>query len=415
MTPLPPVSLVIVSRDRAAELDRLLSALRFQTVGNVDLVLVTNGPAPDGPAPAFRHIRFDAANIAAARNRGWQAARGDLVFFIDDDAIPEPRWLERMISGFADPSVGQVGGRTLRRNGVDIQFDAALVGPGGADHPAPRGRGKVRVLNPANGLFPRVMGTNMGFRRDTLLMLGGFDEGYRFFLDETDLSLRLGRARWATAYVPSAQVQHFSASSNRRSPARVPRDLTEIGASMGLFLARHAGAHVDAARDHFLDRQEVRLRRFFALGYMSPAALAARRRELRDGLKAGADRARTPPPSALDLPAPSGARPATIRNVREVALVPAGPRSRRAARAEAARLAADGIAVTCLDFRPSPLFLQVRFDPAGFWSHRGGIWGRGNRRDPLIAVGGRTGRVQRELARLAGQRKFSEILTDFGN
>ena len=61
----------------------------------------------------------------------------------------------------------------------------------------------------------------------------------RFFLDETDLNLRLARAGHATAIVPLAEVHHGFAASPRRRADRVPRDLFDIGASWAVFQRKY--------------------------------------------------------------------------------------------------------------------------------------------------------------------------------
>ncbi len=57
-------------------------------------------------------MREPVAGLTRARNLGARAARGELVAYIDDDAIAEPSWLDGMVREFHDPSVAAVGGRT---------------------------------------------------------------------------------------------------------------------------------------------------------------------------------------------------------------------------------------------------------------------------------------------------------------
>jgi GT2 family glycosyltransferase len=67
--------------------------------------------------------------------------------------------------------------------------------------------------------------------RSVLVDLEGFDPAYHFYLDETDLNMRLVAANHWTAIAPLARVQHGFARSIRRHGDRVPKGLFNIGAS----------------------------------------------------------------------------------------------------------------------------------------------------------------------------------------
>ena len=107
-----PVSLIVVSRGRRDALRTLVSALRFQTTSDFELIVVSDQPDTgfaeglDGIA-AIRHRHFDEPNISRARNIGLEMAGGDIVAFCDDDAVPDPVWLDLLTAPFADPQVGQ--------------------------------------------------------------------------------------------------------------------------------------------------------------------------------------------------------------------------------------------------------------------------------------------------------------------
>ncbi|MCB2152739.1 MAG: glycosyltransferase, partial [Rhodobacteraceae bacterium] len=60
-----------------------------------------------------------------ARNLGLAAAAGEIVAFIDDDAVPEPRWLARLTAPFADPGIAAAGGFVVGRNGISFQWRAS--------------------------------------------------------------------------------------------------------------------------------------------------------------------------------------------------------------------------------------------------------------------------------------------------
>ncbi|OBQ69499.1 hypothetical protein A8146_29900 [Mesorhizobium loti] len=76
---------------------------------------------------------------------------------------------------------------------------------------------------PGSFNFPYLQGTNAAFRRDVLLALGGFDEEYEFYLDETDLCCRVNDAGWTIRQLPNAVVHHKFLPSAIRTPDRVTR------------------------------------------------------------------------------------------------------------------------------------------------------------------------------------------------
>ena len=64
-------------------------------------------------------------------------------------------------------------------------------------------------------------GTNVAIRRDCLLSIGGFDQEYAYFLDETDVNLRLVEAGWRLVSIADAEVHHKFSESHLRSADRV--------------------------------------------------------------------------------------------------------------------------------------------------------------------------------------------------
>ena len=92
-------------------------------------VVVVNGPSTDDTQDVLaefgaqiKAIRNPLANLSVSRNLGIRAAAGDIVAFIDDDALPESNWLEQALSSFDDPEVGAVGGIVLDHTGMQLQY-----------------------------------------------------------------------------------------------------------------------------------------------------------------------------------------------------------------------------------------------------------------------------------------------------
>ncbi len=97
-----------------------------------------------------------------------------------------------------------------------------------------------------------LTGTNSSFRRRALLEIGGFDEAYAYFLDETDVCLRLAEAGWKLAVSPEAEVHHAYAPNAQRRFDRAPLDLSACVRSTAYFAMRNAAAvhGMAAVADH---------------------------------------------------------------------------------------------------------------------------------------------------------------------
>ena len=128
----PTVSVIVVSRGRAADLPLCLLGISQLDYPNFEVVLVADS---DGLSAVrellffddLKVIEFNEANISAARNLGIAEAAGELVAFIDDDAVPEPTWLNYLTAGFRDPDVAAAGGFVIGRNGISFQWKARSV------------------------------------------------------------------------------------------------------------------------------------------------------------------------------------------------------------------------------------------------------------------------------------------------
>ncbi|HGU0702976.1 TPA: glycosyltransferase family 2 protein, partial [Escherichia coli] len=188
------ISLVICTYNRGDYLDRCLDYLS-KSYSDAFEVIVVNGPSTDNTNDVLSRwqdkikIRSNPErNLSRSRNIGIEAAAGDLIAFIDDDAIPFLDWFDRIVNYYITSHnfVAGVGGPTyyagtLQFQAVDIfvdNFGSGIVNPGKGIKEDPDYRRSL-------------LGTNSVFRRDYLVEAGGFDEEYDYFLDETDVCFRL--------------------------------------------------------------------------------------------------------------------------------------------------------------------------------------------------------------------------------
>lgn len=121
------LSVVIPTFDRPMLLQRCLESLLIQTMapGAFEIIVVADGSCKRTEAivaelrgstslPALRYLESPIRRgPAAARNLGWQSARGSIIAFIDDDCIAQPTWLETGWAGLDDPRVSGLWGRIV--------------------------------------------------------------------------------------------------------------------------------------------------------------------------------------------------------------------------------------------------------------------------------------------------------------
>jgi GT2 family glycosyltransferase len=289
----PPVSVVVVSRERPDALMRCLNGLAQLDYPLFEIVCVAcpagiTALSARSDAERIKTVAFDRPNISEARNLGITEAAGEIVAFIDDDAVPEPLWLWHLTAPFSEPNVAATGGYVIGRNGISFQWKARAIDRTGEASELDVKGDQPCVLHPQPDRAIKTEGTNMAVRRDLLAEMGGFDPSFRFYLDETDLNQRLADMGQATAIVPLAQVHHGFAPSARRRSDRTPTDLFEIGASKAVYLRKHCpSSQQEQALDTFCRYQNARLLRLMQNGQLDPLDVVRLRHGLRRGFKDG--------------------------------------------------------------------------------------------------------------------------------
>ncbi|MET8571392.1 glycosyltransferase family 2 protein [Streptomyces sp. NPDC004783] len=205
--PSPTISVVICvyTEDRWEDILAAVASVRAQSRPALETLLVVdhNEALLDRLLKEYEElpdVRVSAnagpRGLSAGRNTGIAASRGEVVAFLDDDAVAERDWLAHFAAGYADPAVMAVGGRTepvwasgRRPAWFPEEFDWVV---GCTYRGLPPGR--VRVRN--------VLGGNASFRREAFDAAGGFATGIGrdgdkrpLGCEETELCIRLARAR----------------------------------------------------------------------------------------------------------------------------------------------------------------------------------------------------------------------------
>lgn len=239
------VTIAICTYNRIGTLPRTLKSLEALRGTFTFEVLVINGPSSDGTAeyletcPGIRVLDNPKANLSVSRNIAIANAAGKYISFIDDDAIPEPDWLELIVETLeVDPELSAVGG--FIRDADGIQFQARYVT---CDALGRAYFGEdldyVGLLSGDVRTFPSLTGTNVTFRMSDLQKVCGFDETFAYFYDETDVNKRMDDAGMRAVVLPQAEIHHKYAPSHLRTEKKVATNMYPIAKSVAYFAMRH--------------------------------------------------------------------------------------------------------------------------------------------------------------------------------
>lgn len=200
------VSVVVPTYRRQQLLARCLDALCQQTLDGdaYEVIVVDNGGCSqtrravekiasscEKTGPAIRYLRETSRRgPAAARNRGWQAARSAVIAFTDDDCVPQRQWLAAGLAGFASGELGVMGQTVVP------------VSPDPTDYE----RNLARL---SEGHF---ITANCFYRREALEATGGFDERFTAaWREDSDLFFAIEKVHAGEqlfSYAPEAVVCH---------------------------------------------------------------------------------------------------------------------------------------------------------------------------------------------------------------
>ena len=178
-------SIVIPTFNRLKELQTVISAVRSQVrppETELEIVVVDDGSS-DGTSDwleaqtgrsDFEAIRQENSGPAAARNRGVEAASGDLIFFLGDDTEPQPGWLGAHLEEhrlFGEPGPLAVLGYTSFSPDIESPF-LRFINEYGAQF------GYLLIEDPRAVPFNFFYTSNISLPRNELVRLGGFREDF---------------------------------------------------------------------------------------------------------------------------------------------------------------------------------------------------------------------------------------------
>ncbi len=198
-------SLVIITLRRPALLRQTLAALARQTRPVDEVIVIDNGPDSETEAAAraggARYVPEPRRGYGCARNRGLREARGDLLYFLDDDCAAEPDWAEVLFEAVTTGRADLAGGsRISGRSGLAARLEYLST-----DGPVLSPRLPAR---PA----PHLSTSNLLMRREVAERVGCFDEALAM-CEDRDFTARARDLGFRLLFEPRARVTHYSSVS----------------------------------------------------------------------------------------------------------------------------------------------------------------------------------------------------------
>ena len=239
------VVICVYTEDRWDDIREAVESVRGQTLPAHELVLVVDHNPElhlrlkDAYRDAIVIENTQERGLSGGRNSGVDAATGDVVAFLDDDAVAGPGWLAAFAERFGDPAVTGVGGLTrplwttgMRPRWFPEEFNWTV---GCSYRGMPTSRARIR----------NVMGGNAAFRREVIGEVGGFStaigrnvQGRKsrpLGCEETEFCIRLAQRRPGSVLMfEPAAVIHHKVPAARGKPGYLRRRCYAEGLSKAL-------------------------------------------------------------------------------------------------------------------------------------------------------------------------------------
>lgn len=203
----PLVSIIVIDyKKNNPYLIECLNAIQKQTYKNFEIILETDYPL-DLQYPKLKIVDYKGKYIppSSKRDHGAKIANGEILAFIDDDAYPDPHWLEKIVPHFQNSQIVGVGGPGVTPANVSWQEDAS-----GWASASPIGAGIYiyRFLPRKKQFVDDYPSMNLSVRKNEFISVGGYDS--KFWPGEDtklclDLTKKLNKK---IIYEPQAIVFH---------------------------------------------------------------------------------------------------------------------------------------------------------------------------------------------------------------
>lgn len=205
---IPFISVVVCSYNGSRTIRDCCEGLQKLVYPNFEVIIVDDGSSDETAAIAreysFKVVRTENRGLSNARNTGMEVATGEIIAYLDDDAIPDTHWLTYLAAAFMNSDHAGIGGPNIAPSGDGQIAECISNAPGNPNH----------VLL-SDQEAEHIPGCNMAFHKSALQAIGGFDPQFRLAGDDVDICWRLQQNGWTLGISPGAMVWHHRRNSIR--------------------------------------------------------------------------------------------------------------------------------------------------------------------------------------------------------
>lgn len=219
------VTVVIPTLSADSTLRECVESLGRQTRRDFEVIVVDNSgqglARKNGSAPGARIIENGKnEGFGRAINQGLRESASPYVATLNDDAVAHPRWIEALAEAMERrPDAGMCASQVRFFGEHRLDSAGMLVALDGSSKQRGHGRSPEDFPVAEEVLMPS--GSAAVYRRTMLEQIGGFDDDFFLYCEDTDVGLRARWSGWKCLYAPDAVVEHhYSKSAGRASPMK---------------------------------------------------------------------------------------------------------------------------------------------------------------------------------------------------
>lgn len=248
--------IIVINWNGKDVLPEMIRSVEAQIVGTGSRLIVFDNASTDesdviverefGDRHWFSIIKSDSnLGFAAAANRAFKSVNDDIVILANNDTVFLPgsiKGLETFLiehdnAGFAGPRLLWPDG-TLQSSQRDFPFPMKLI----REHiPFLKRKSAKYSLHDTEKKVDWLVGAVQAIRRSAFEQIGGFDEDFYFYHEETDFQKRLWNAGWEVWFTPSSEVIHSEGVSASKKYGNKLYYLRYIPAKL-ILLKKHSGS-----------------------------------------------------------------------------------------------------------------------------------------------------------------------------
>lgn len=208
-----PIDVVVITLGRQAEVNECIDSVLAQDYPALQLRVLDQGSTPElvkqlrlrAASEGFEFHEIGPVGVAAGRNAGYRLGTGALIVSLDNDAVfSDSTMLTRVARSFEQKTAPQVISFAVHRYDNDDPDMSCWVFPWPVESHFGQSFKTARFCGGAHAIT-----------REAFEAVGGYDEEFRFFGEELDLSFKLIRLGYIIKYQPHIAVRHMSSAEGR--------------------------------------------------------------------------------------------------------------------------------------------------------------------------------------------------------